>query len=168
MRNAGQYPADAPLIVGVKNISDPTVRAVGFDGVMPDGTPYFDFTQLMAGKTLAPGGTTDYQSLSFLDPNRSQFTYDLVFLGKLNQAPAITSVPVVDAIAGRSYYLRGHRDRSRQRPADLLAHDRPARPCRSTPPRARSPGARPPTTSAPTTSPSASTTAAAATPRRPT
>ena len=85
VRNAGQYPADAPLIVGVKNISDPTVRAVGFDGVMPDGTPYFDFTRLMAGKTLAPGGTTDYQSLEFLDPNRSQFTYDLVFLGKLNQ-----------------------------------------------------------------------------------
>ena len=70
---------------------------------MPDGTPYFDFTRLMAGKTLAPGGTTDYQSLQFLDPNRSQFTYDLVFLGKLNQPPAITSVPVVDAIAGRTY-----------------------------------------------------------------
>ena len=126
VRNAGQYPADAPLIVGVKNISDPTVRAVGFDGVMPDGTPYFDFTKLMAGKTLAPGGTTDYQSLQFLDPNRSQFTYDLVFLGKLNQPPAITSVPVVDAIAGRSLLLRRHRDRSRRRPADLLAHDRPA------------------------------------------
>ena len=103
VRNVGQYPADAPLIVGVKNISDPTVRAVGFDGVMPDGTPYFDFTSLMAGNTLAPGGTTDYQSLEFLDPNRVQFTYDLVFLGKLNHAPAITSVPVVDAIAGRSY-----------------------------------------------------------------
>jgi hypothetical protein len=103
VRNTGQYPADAPLIVGVKNISDPTVRAEGFDGTMPDGTPYFDFTKRMAGKTLAPGGTTDYQSLSFLDPNRTQFTYDLVFLGKLNQPPAITSVPVVDAIAGRTY-----------------------------------------------------------------
>jgi hypothetical protein len=103
VRNAGRYLADAPLIVGVKNLSDPTVRAVGFDGVMPDGTPYFDFTRLMAGKTLAPGGTTDYQSLEFLDPNRSQFTYDLVFLGKLNQSPAFTSVPVVDAIAGKTY-----------------------------------------------------------------
>jgi RHS repeat-associated protein len=103
VRNAGSYPADAPLIVGIKNISDPTVRAVGFDGVMPDGTPYFDFTKRMAGKTLAPGGTTDYQSLAFLDPNRSQFTYDLVFLGNLNQPPAITSVPVVDAVADKTY-----------------------------------------------------------------
>ena len=84
--------------MGVKNISDPTVRAMGFDGVMPDGTPYYNFTALMAGKTLAPGGTTDYQSLAFLDPNRVQFTYDLEFLGQLNRPPAITSVPVVDAL----------------------------------------------------------------------
>src|SRR5262249_13652487 len=48
VRNAGTYPADAPLIVGVKNISDPTVRLVGYDGVMPDGTPYFNFTRFMA------------------------------------------------------------------------------------------------------------------------
>src|SRR5208337_3689622 len=45
----------------------------------------------------------DYQSLEFLDPNRVQFTYDLVFLGQLNQPPYITSVPVVDAIVGRTY-----------------------------------------------------------------
>ncbi len=103
VQNAGTYPAGAPLIVGVKNISDPTVRALEFDGVMPDGTPYYDFTSLMAGKTLAPGETTDYQSLEFLDPNRVQFTYNLVFLGQLNQPPAITSVPVVNAIAGQTY-----------------------------------------------------------------
>src|SRR5262249_55971937 len=103
VRNAGQYPANAPLIVGVKNISDPDVRAVGFDGVMPDGTPYYDFTSRMAGTTLVPGGTTDYQSLAFADPGRSQFTYDLVFLGKLNQAPAITSIPVVEGLVGKSY-----------------------------------------------------------------
>ena len=103
VRNAGQYPADAPLIVGVKNISDPTVRAVGFDGVMPDGTPYFDFTRLMAGKTLAPGGTTDYQSLEFLDPNRVAVHLRPRLPGQAEPAPAITSVPVVDAIAGRTY-----------------------------------------------------------------
>jgi hypothetical protein len=101
--NTGQYPADAPLIVGVKNISDPTVHAIGYDGVLSDGTPYFDYTKRMAGTTLAPGGATEYQDLAFFDPNRTQFTYDLVFLGKLNQAPLITSVPVVDAVVGRSY-----------------------------------------------------------------
>src|SRR5262249_49726101 len=47
VRNTGKYPADAPLIVGVKNISDPTVRAVEFDGVLPDGTPYYDYTKRM-------------------------------------------------------------------------------------------------------------------------
>jgi RHS repeat-associated protein len=103
VRNQGQYPADAPLVVGVRNVNDPTVRVLGYDGLMPDGTPYFDFGNRMVGKTLEPGGTTSYQDLSFLDPNRVRFTYDLVFLGRLNQAPAFTSVPVVEALVGQNY-----------------------------------------------------------------
>ena len=81
----------------------------------------------MAGTTLAPGGPTEFQSLAFRNPNRVQFTYDLVFLGKLNQAPAITTVPVVEALAGRPLRLRRRRDRPRRRPAGVLAA-RPARP----------------------------------------
>ena len=41
VRDAGQYAADAPLIVGVRNISDPTVRALDFDGLLPDGLQEF-------------------------------------------------------------------------------------------------------------------------------
>jgi hypothetical protein len=103
VRNAGQYIADAPVIVGVKNISDPSVRATDFDGVLPDGTPYYNFTPQMLGKTLAPGATTDYQSLAFSDSNRVHFTYDLEFLGQLNRAPVFTSVPVVDALVSKKY-----------------------------------------------------------------
>ena len=37
------------------------------------------------------------------NPERIQFTYDLVILGQLNQAPSITSVPVIEAIVGQEY-----------------------------------------------------------------
>ena len=37
--NGGQYDLDAPLLVGVRNISDPRVRLLAPDGVAPDGTP---------------------------------------------------------------------------------------------------------------------------------
>jgi hypothetical protein len=108
VRNAGSYPADAPLVVGVRHISDPTVKAVGYAGVMPDGTPYYDFTSRMDGKTLAPGGTTEYQDLAFLDPNRAQFTYDLVFLGGLNRPPVFTTEPGTEAIVNKTYTYEAH------------------------------------------------------------
>ncbi|HVK07210.1 MAG TPA: hypothetical protein VM597_00395, partial [Gemmataceae bacterium] len=40
VRNDGRYAAGAPLLVGVKNVSDPAVRVRGADGVTPDGVPY--------------------------------------------------------------------------------------------------------------------------------
>jgi RHS repeat-associated protein len=103
VRNAGQYLADTPLLVGVTNISDPTIRVRDAAGLTPDGIPYYDFTSLVADGTLAPGEVSGSRSLAFYDPNRVQFTYDLVFLGKLNRAPAITTVPDVEAIAGQPY-----------------------------------------------------------------
>ncbi len=103
VRNTGQYPIGAPLLVGITNISDPTVRVRNPDGLTPDGIPYFDFSALVAGGLLAPGQVSGTRGVTFFDPNRVQFTYDLVFLGRLNQAPAITSVPDVEAVVGRPY-----------------------------------------------------------------
>lgn len=103
IRNNGQYPADAPLIVGVTNLSDPTVRVRGFDGQTPDGIPYFDFSNLIDDGTLAPSESTATRAISFFNPNQTLFTYDLVFLGKLNEAPRITSVPDIEALVDRNY-----------------------------------------------------------------
>lgn len=103
IRNGGQFPADKPLLVGIANISNPTVRVHGPDGLTPDGLPYFDFSALVTGDTLEPGQATEARTISFFNPNSVQFTYDLVFFGRLNQAPAITSVPDVEALAGRPY-----------------------------------------------------------------
>ncbi len=103
IRNAGQYPADVPLYVGVTNISDPRVRVHDPAGQTPDGVPFFDFTPLVADGRLSPSEVTGTASLSFFNPEQIQFTYDLVFFGLLNRAPAITSIPDVEALAGRPY-----------------------------------------------------------------
>src|SRR5262249_53730167 len=85
IENHGQYSANVPLYVGVTNISDPSVRVLGAAGVSQDGVPFYDFTQLVDNEGLAPGTSTRELSLAFANPNRGQFTYDLVFLGMLNR-----------------------------------------------------------------------------------
>src|SRR5262249_17190406 len=103
VRNTGQYLVNAPLLVAIDHLSDPTVRVRGADGVTPDGLPYFDLTKLLAGRTLHPGDATGAQTLAFYDPNQVSFTYDLVFLSELNRAPAFTMAPDVEALTDRPY-----------------------------------------------------------------
>ncbi len=102
-RNDGTFSSDVPLLVGVRNISDPRVSVVGADGSLADGTPYFDFTQFVTGGKLAPGQQSASPTISFHNPLRGQFDYDLVFLGKLNDPPEITTVPKIEAISGKTY-----------------------------------------------------------------
>ncbi len=102
-RNAGQYFMDAPLIVAIDHISDPSVRVAGADGTTPDGLPYFDLSALVPGGKLGAGETTDSRTVAFDDPNGIPFTYDLVFLAELNRPPQFTSTPKVQAVAGSAY-----------------------------------------------------------------
>ena len=101
--NQGQYEIDAPLLVGVIDISDPTVRVIGNDGVTPDGIPYYDLSSLVSGGKLLPGESTGQGTLAFANPKEHQFTYKLVVLGMLNEAPRFTTVPVVDGTPGQDY-----------------------------------------------------------------
>jgi RHS repeat-associated protein len=103
VRNTGTYSVDAPVLVAVKNISNPSVILRNFDGVTPDGIPYYDFTNLVAGGKLNKGGESGERSLVFYNPNGVQFTYDVVVLAPLNKKPVIESQPVVEIIAGQQY-----------------------------------------------------------------
>lgn len=103
LRNDGSYPVNAPLYVGVRNMSDPQVRVLNAAGVTPDGIPYYDFTGLVTGGTLNPNGTTGQLDLAFFNPNGGQFSYDLVFFGLPNRAPVITTLPGVEAFPGRTF-----------------------------------------------------------------
>jgi RHS repeat-associated protein len=106
LRNTGNYSVDGPFIVGVKNISDPTVSLREPDGFTPDGIPYYDFSKQVADGKLDPNNPSDIsqtRSLVFHNPNGRQFTYDLVVLAQLNKAPVIESKAITEVIAGRQY-----------------------------------------------------------------
>ncbi|MCC6507675.1 MAG: putative Ig domain-containing protein, partial [Pirellulaceae bacterium] len=103
IENIGQFPADVPLLVGLANISDPLVMVRHADGYAPDGVPYYDFSGLVPGRSLNPLGKTSFLSAEFFNPNQTQFTYDLIFLGKLNDAPEFTSLPPTEADLNREY-----------------------------------------------------------------
>ncbi|MEM6469374.1 MAG: choice-of-anchor C family protein [Planctomycetota bacterium] len=102
-RNDGTFESDVPLLVGVRNISDPSVRVVDPDGFMPDGTPFYDFSDQVDGGRLQPGELTGSPTITFFDPQRQQFEYELVFFGKLNEAPIITTIPGIEAPFDRQY-----------------------------------------------------------------
>lgn len=102
-RNDGQFESNVPLLVGVKNISDPSITLVGFNGFTPDGIPYYDYSPFVSGGRLQPGQLTAAPALLFHNPQRVTFDYELVFYGRLNAAPYFTSLPRVEALAGRDY-----------------------------------------------------------------
>ncbi|MEJ7593849.1 MAG: putative Ig domain-containing protein [Planctomycetaceae bacterium] len=91
------------MLVSVKNISDPTVTLLDAHGVTPDGIPYYDFSQFVTGGRLQPGQETSSPTITFHNPDRQQFDYELVFYGKLNEAPVITTLPDIEALADRDY-----------------------------------------------------------------
>jgi RHS repeat-associated protein len=103
IRDVGTYSVGAPLLVGVRHLSDPTVRVRGADGTLPDGTPFYNFTNLLSGSPMASGGQTDARDLTFADPSGTPFTYDLVVLAQLDRPPAFTTQPNTEAIPGVAY-----------------------------------------------------------------
>lgn len=102
-QNEGQFGVGTPLLVGVKNISDPRVSVVGADGRLPDGTPYFDYGSHISGNRLDAGQSTDAPTISFHNPNRIPFDYELIYLAQLNQPPVITTQPQLEAPYERLY-----------------------------------------------------------------
>jgi hypothetical protein len=102
-RNDGTFEADVPLLVGIKSIDDASVWVASPDGYTPDGIPYYDYTaQIPAGK-LAPAEQSLSPTVSFHNPDRVQFKYELVFFGQLNEPPVITSMPDIDAFFDEPY-----------------------------------------------------------------
>jgi hypothetical protein len=103
VRNVGQYSVGVPLLVAVRNISDPSVTVRNPDGFMPDGIPYYNVSRLVADGKLNPNDVTQLRSLVFSNPQRVQFTYDLVVLAQLNRAPVINTQPNLELIGTQPY-----------------------------------------------------------------
>ncbi|MEM6468299.1 MAG: putative Ig domain-containing protein [Planctomycetota bacterium] len=101
--NDGAFETDMPLLVGVKIVDGPSVSIVGADGLTPDGIPFYDFSDRVSGEVLGSGDQTDPKTIRFHNPDKTQFDYELVFYGALNEAPIIESLPSIEAAADREY-----------------------------------------------------------------
>lgn len=103
LENLGSYWFDLPLRVGVKNLSDPTVRLRGTDGVTDDGVPYYNFSDLVSESGLNPGGTSQAGTLEFYNPNGVRFDGELVVWSQINGDPVIIGSPTTEVLLGTSY-----------------------------------------------------------------
>ncbi|MBC6417735.1 MAG: Ig-like domain-containing protein, partial [Prochloron sp. SP5CPC1] len=101
--NEGTYEVRNNLLVAVTGISDPTVRVRDFDGVTPDGLPYYTYSKVMEDGVLAPGEKTGVRTIAFTNPEGVQFDYELVFLGELNRAPEFVGEPDREVVVGQEY-----------------------------------------------------------------
>lgn len=101
--NTGTYPVRGPLVAILDHLSDPSVAVLDADGVTPDGRPWFDVTGLASGGGLAPGERTAPRTVSFANPDRRPFTYELAVLARLNEGPQFTSHPVAETLPGVPY-----------------------------------------------------------------
>ncbi|MDR2407721.1 MAG: Ig domain-containing protein [Bacteroidales bacterium] len=106
LENQGQYELTGPILVGVRNISHLDVSLASYDGITPDGMCYYDITHLAfsaADNTLEPGELIRGLDLVFHNPERIQFTYEIVILAHVNQAPVFTSAPSQEIAPGNTY-----------------------------------------------------------------
>ncbi|MFN9852315.1 MAG: putative Ig domain-containing protein, partial [Planctomycetota bacterium] len=103
VKNTGTYPIATPLVIGITDISNPTVIPVDIDGYTPDGIPYYNFSRFVADGMLSPGEVSQRGVLAFLNPSQKPFTYKLVLLGQLNRPPVFTSAPEVSVMTGTNY-----------------------------------------------------------------
>lgn len=110
LHNAGTFPIRTPLFIGVRNLSDPSVRLLGADGTTSKGIPFYDYTPVVAGGILEAGEPSLFRTFAFSNPNRVQFSYELTVLGRVNRPPAFTTTPVVEAVVGRPYLYAFHAD----------------------------------------------------------
>ena len=101
--NLGAYPAKAPLVIGLTNLSDPRVVPIDIDGYTPQGIPYYDLTRFVSSNSLAPNQKSDRAIVAFYNPAELPFTFDTVLMAQLNRAPHFTSTPITSVASGNPY-----------------------------------------------------------------
>ncbi|MGN1065242.1 MAG: fibro-slime domain-containing protein, partial [Thermoguttaceae bacterium] len=79
--------------------------AVAIDpvGVTKEGIPYYNVSDSIDGISLDPSEKTSWVNLSFSNPGRNRFTYELVYVYKTNEAPIFVTAPGVEAYPDKAY-----------------------------------------------------------------
>jgi RHS repeat-associated protein/fibro-slime domain-containing protein len=89
----------AGLLVGVRNISHPSVELATPDGITPDGIAYYDVSRRAFSQDdtrLKDGDVVAGIKLDFVNPFGVQFDYDVVVFGALNRPPEFVTEPVTE------------------------------------------------------------------------
>ncbi|WP_221225038.1 putative Ig domain-containing protein [Aporhodopirellula rubra] len=107
LENVGTFGIRGPILMGVRNIDRPDVLPLDVDGFTPNGMPYYDVTEYLTDDQFdlfSPGEVSSERfDLAFDVPSRDPFTYDLVFLAFLNEAPVFETTPVTSVRPGATY-----------------------------------------------------------------
>ncbi|MDR2642854.1 MAG: putative Ig domain-containing protein, partial [Planctomycetaceae bacterium] len=118
-----------PILVGIKNISDPSVSAVNYDGTTPDGIVYFDVSHFaFSGQdyTFTANEIIKGLDLQFLNPDRVQFTYDLIVFAHVNKAPKFVNESANTEITAGNEYI--HLANAIDPEKDILRYEKVAGP----------------------------------------
>ncbi len=103
LTNRGAFAVDTPLVLVIDQISNPSVRPIGFDGLTPDNKPYYDFTSLIPNGTLGGGDTSEANPIGFSNTSKVPFSFDHLILAQLNHPPRFVTDPVTEIIADMDY-----------------------------------------------------------------
>ena len=104
LQNVSRFVVDGPVIAVIDHLSDPSIQFLNADGFTAAGLPYIDMSPYLNNGSLEPGASTaGSHTLEFLNPNGDQFSYDLILLGYLNNAPVFTSEPNTEALPDKPY-----------------------------------------------------------------
>ena len=99
LHNVGSYSVHTPLIVAIRNLSDPAIRVRDVAGITPDGMPFYDLTDLVDGGTLSPGRHRDRPAFN---PGRTPSPMTSI---PGHQPPAVfTSTPGTEILAGQTVH----------------------------------------------------------------
>ncbi|MCA9194793.1 MAG: VCBS repeat-containing protein, partial [Planctomycetales bacterium] len=104
LMNVGSQAVLGPLVAVFENFTDPNVFMLHPDGILKDGRPYVNLTDLLNLQPLASGASIVGPDFAFLNNANQRFQFQLKIYGQLNPGPAgFRTRPETSIEAGRPY-----------------------------------------------------------------
>lgn len=98
--NVSTDEVDAPILLVIDNITQPSVTVANPDGWTPQQKPYFIFLDPAVQARLLPGQSTPPKTLVFNNPNHVGVNFARTWMADTNGPPFFVSTPPVTAGAG--------------------------------------------------------------------